>query len=123
MSSSGPSSGGSGPLAAKRHGRYADPQAEREAMRYENPILIQKGGCGACHIIPGIPDAVGTIGPDLSRIGELIVARIQSGEYTGDAEDMEAYLREAIKNPDAYLAPDCNNAPCTPGLMPASFDR
>jgi len=87
-----------------------------------NPIsLIQEGGCVACHIIPGVPNAIGTIGPDLSTISDLIIARMQSGQYTGNAEDMEAYLREAIKEPDAFLAPECNNAPCTPGLMPASL--
>jgi nitrite reductase (NO-forming)/hydroxylamine reductase len=83
--------------------------------------LIQRGGCGACHIIPGVPSAVGEIGPDLSQIGELIVARIQSGEYTGSAEDMEAYLRESINSPDAFLAPQCNNLPCAPGVMPGTL--
>jgi len=83
--------------------------------------LIQKGGCGACHIIPGVPNAIGTIGPDLSTIGKLIIDRIQSGEYTGDAEDIEAYLREAIVAPDAFLAPECSGAPCMPGLMPKNF--
>lgn len=29
---------------------------------------FKKGGCGACHIIPGVPGAQGTIGPDLTNI-------------------------------------------------------
>jgi len=83
--------------------------------------IIQKGGCGACHIIPGIPSAIGTVGPDLTRIGELIVERMQSEEYDGTAEDMTAYLRESILTPDAFLAPDCSGVPCLPGLMPATI--
>jgi hypothetical protein len=32
---------------------------------------FQKGGCGAFHRIPGVPaGALGTIGPDLSEVGE-----------------------------------------------------
>ncbi len=83
--------------------------------------IVQKGGCGACHIIPGIPGAVGTVGPDLTNIGELIVERMQSGEYDGSAEDMTTYLVESIVKPDAYLAPDCSGAPCQAGLMPPNL--
>ncbi|MCB2160454.1 c-type cytochrome [bacterium] len=101
-----------GAVAAQGDGEQTD----------EGPAsLIQKGGCGACHIIPGMLNANGTIGPDLSTIGELIVERIQSGAYTGEAGDIEAYLREAIVTPDAFLAPDCNNAPCSAGIMPPTF--
>jgi len=83
--------------------------------------IIQKNGCGACHTIPGVPNAIGTIGPDLSQIGELIVERMQSGEYDGTAEDMKAYLRESILSPDTFIAPDCNGAPCLAGQMPQNF--
>ena len=83
--------------------------------------IIQKNGCGACHTIPGVPNAIGTIGPDLSNIGELIVERMQSGEYDGTAEDMKAYLRESILSPDTFIAPDCNGAPCLAGQMPQNF--
>ena len=87
-----------------------------------NPITeIQKGGCSACHVIPGVPGAVGILGPDLSNIGEMIVERMQSGNYDGTAEDMEAYLREAILTPNEFLAPDCNGTPCPPGVMPSGL--
>jgi len=82
---------------------------------------FQKGGCGACHVIPGVPGAVGNIGPDLSKIGEVAEQRIESGEYTGQAKDEHAYLLEALKNPDAYIAPDCGGKACQKGLMPASL--
>ena len=47
---------------------------------------FQKGGCGACHVIPGIPNAAGTIGPDLSKIGETAGATLQDKAYTGKAK-------------------------------------
>ena len=47
---------------------------------------FQKGGCGACHIIPGVPGAAGAIGPDLSAIGEVVEERLEDGEYTGKAK-------------------------------------
>ena len=30
--------------------------------------LIERHGCGACHLIPGIPDAIGLVGPPLDGI-------------------------------------------------------
>ncbi len=82
---------------------------------------FQKGSCGACHKIPGVPGAVGTIGPDLSEIGKLAGERIQKGEYKGKAKTAEEYLLEAVKEPDAFLAPNCGGAPCQKGLMPATL--
>ena len=35
----------------------------------EGRKVIQKYGCGACHRIPGVPGAVGKIGPDLTGFG------------------------------------------------------
>ena len=82
---------------------------------------FQSGGCIACHVIPGIPGAVGTIGPDLSQIGEVANAQLQSADYTGLAATQEDYLREAIEDPDAYIPADCPSGPCQPGQMPASL--
>ena len=31
--------------------------------------ILNRGGCGSCHSIPGIAGADGTVGPDLSRLG------------------------------------------------------
>ena len=82
---------------------------------------IQKGGCSACHVIPGIPGAVGTLGPDLSNLSQVIPERIDGGAYTGDAKTVEEYLHEAIVNPDAYIAPECPTGTCQSGLMPVSI--
>lgn len=82
---------------------------------------FKKGGCAACHVIPGVPGAVGTIGPDLSEIGTVAGGRIESGDYTGQAATIDEYLLESIQSPDTYVSPSCPSGPCTPGIMPASL--
>ncbi len=83
---------------------------------------FQTGACGSCHIIPGVPNATGVIGPDLTEINTLAAERIASGEYTGSAKTAEDYIHESVLQPDAFLAPDCNGSPCQAGLMPANFE-
>jgi hypothetical protein len=34
--------------------------------------LIQRNGCGSCHVIPGIEDANGLVGPPLTSMGRRI---------------------------------------------------
>ncbi|MBN2149225.1 MAG: nitrite reductase, partial [Anaerolineales bacterium] len=82
---------------------------------------IQKGGCSGCHVIPGIPGAVGALGPDLSNISDVIPQRLESGDYTGEAENVEQYLLESLTAPDAFIAPECPSGDCQAGLMPASI--
>jgi len=82
---------------------------------------FQKGGCVACHVIPGVPGAVGSIGPDLSQMGQTAAAHLQDEAYTGQADSVEAYILEAVENPDAYVFPDCPTGPCIAGQMPATL--
>lgn len=78
---------------------------------------FQKGGCGACHVIPGVEGAVGILGPDLSETGKAVEARIQDGVYTGRAKTVDEYLIESLIAPNAFIAPDCPTGPCPEGLM------
>ncbi len=32
-------------------------------------MLVRESGCGTCHVIPGIPDARGLVGPTLDQFG------------------------------------------------------
>lgn len=82
---------------------------------------FQKGGCGACHTIAGIPAAVGVIGPDLSKISEVGAARIANAAYGGSAKTAADYIRESILKPDVFVVADCPSSPCQKGLMPASL--
>lgn len=79
--------------------------------------VLANGGCGSCHVIPNVPGATGIVGPDLSEIGNVVEARISSGEYSGEADNSRDYLLESIREPDVYLSPDCHGTPCPPGLM------
>jgi nitrite reductase (NO-forming)/hydroxylamine reductase len=78
---------------------------------------FQKGGCGACHIIPGIPTAIGTIGPDLSRTGEAAATILADKSYTGKAKTVAAFVRESILEPDVFLSTQCPGGVCQKGLM------
>lgn len=82
---------------------------------------FQKGGCGACHAIAGIPAAVGVIGPDLSKMNEVGAARIADAAYGGSAKTAADYIRESILKPDVFVVADCPSSPCQKGLMPASL--
>ncbi len=94
---------------------------ETSPAELDAAALLQKGGCGACHVIPGVPGAVGKIAPDLSSIGLDAEDILASSGYTGKAADVTGFLREAIVEPDAYLAPDCGGTPCQKGLMTAAL--
>ncbi|GAB4480981.1 MAG: hypothetical protein OHK0031_02540 [Anaerolineales bacterium] len=82
---------------------------------------IQKGGCSACHTIPGIDGAVGSIGPDLGQVAAAAQSRIDKGEYSGAAKTVKEYLAESIQSPDAFIAPACPSGACVKGLMPANL--
>jgi nitrite reductase (NO-forming)/hydroxylamine reductase len=84
---------------------------------------FQKGTCGACHVIPGVPNAAGTIGPDLSKMGETAQATMKDKAYTGKAKDVPDYIREAIVVPDAFVAAGCGGGACQKGLMPAALAK
>ena len=82
---------------------------------------FRNGACGACHVIPGIPNAQGMIGPDLSQMGDLAAERIGASEYQGEADSVDAYLRESITDPDIFVPAECPTGPCQPGQMPAKL--
>lgn len=77
---------------------------------------LRKGGCVACHTVEGVPGAVGTLGPDLSRMGEVARARLQDPNYRGKARSAEEYIRESIEDPDVFVVPGFSK-----GMMPANL--
>ncbi|MEZ4867457.1 MAG: c-type cytochrome [Caldilineaceae bacterium] len=72
--------------------------------------IFTKAGCIGCHVIPGVPNAVGVVGPNLSNIGVDGATRI---EGLTSAE----YIRQSILEPNAFIAPECPSGPCLPNLM------
>ena len=98
--------------------------AEKPAGLYDQELTLaafQKGGCSACHTIPGIPGAVGTIGPDLSNVSVSAKDHFENGAYTGTAKDAEGYILESLQSPDAFISPKCPTGPCPMSVMPASL--
>ncbi len=73
-----------------------------------------RGGCGACHTIPGVPIAFGLAGPDLSAIG------VEAGDRVAGM-DAEAYIRESILDPEAFIAENCPTGICPAGVMPINM--
>jgi nitrite reductase (NO-forming)/hydroxylamine reductase len=83
---------------------------------------FQKGGCIACHVIPGVENAVGTIGPDLSEIGTKAEEQLSSSHYMGTANTVLEFLKEALVDPNAHISTECPGGTCSPGLMPSYSD-
>ena len=82
---------------------------------------FQKGACGSCHTIDGIPNAVGVIAPNLSDVHLAALKHFDSGSYTGKAKTSEEYIHESILDPNLFIAPKCPTGACTPNIMPATL--
>ncbi len=93
----------------------ATPAPEEAAGAPEDAVAaITKAGCTACHVIPGVPGAVGMVGPDLSNIGAEAATRVEG-------MSAEEYIHQSIVDPNAVIAPKCPTGDCLPGLMPQTF--
>ncbi len=91
-----------------------------------DPAVIaafQKGACGSCHAIAGIPNAAGVLAPDLTNISMAADEHIKSSEYTGKATTAEEYIHESIVDPNLFLAPTCPTGECLPNVMPANMSE
>ena len=82
---------------------------------------FQKGTCGSCHVIPGIPNAAGVIAPDLSNVHLAALKYFDSGSYSGEATTAEEYIHESILDPNLFVAPKCPTGACAPNIMPATL--
>jgi len=103
-----------------------DPGSSAATMSNGDPAVLaafQKGACGSCHTIAGIPNAVGVIAPDLSDISMLADEHIKSDAYTGTATIAEEYIHESIIDPNLFLAPTCPTGACAPNIMPATMSE
>jgi len=79
--------------------------------------IFAKAQCVACHTIPGIPGAVGTIGPKLEE-GTTASQRIKAADYKGTAKSATEYIMESIVDPSAYVV-----APFPDNTMPKIFGQ
>jgi cytochrome c oxidase subunit 2 len=68
--------------------------------------VFAQNGCGSCHTLEEA-NATGSVGPDLDELP-------QAAQRAG--KPLEAFVRESIVNPDAYVAPGFQK-----GVMPKTF--
>lgn len=64
--------------------------------------IFAKAQCVACHTIPGIAGATGTIGPKLVE-GTTAPQRIKDKDYKGKAKSGPEYIMESIVEPSAFV--------------------
>lgn len=64
--------------------------------------IFQKAQCVACHTIPGIAGAIGTIGPKLVEKTNA-PTRLKDPAYKGGAKSVREYITESVINPSAYV--------------------
>ncbi|HSG26355.1 MAG TPA: copper-containing nitrite reductase [Anaerolineales bacterium] len=81
--------------------------------------IMQKVGCGACHIIPGVAGAIGNIGPNLSDMAQMAAEHLEASDYTGSATTAKDYIYESLTEPSAFVSAHCPSGPCQDGLMPS----
>jgi hypothetical protein len=71
----------------------------------DEPIvdIFTRAGCAVCHIIPGIPDANGRVGPPLV-LGTTGIARLNDPTYHGNAKSVHDYIVESVLEPQQFVA-------------------
>ena len=89
-------------------------QSQIEAEVPPGAAIFETNGCVACHALEAGPDAP-EIGPPLEGLATRTSTTIKSPAYTGQADSVEAYIRESIVDPEAYVVEGF-----TP-LMPKTF--
>lgn len=72
----------------------------------EEPIadIFTRAGCVVCHVIPGIPDARGQVGPPLF-LGTTGEQRLQDPAYQGQAKTVREYVVESVLEPRRFVVP------------------
>jgi mono/diheme cytochrome c family protein len=70
--------------------------------------VFASAGCGACHTLTAA-GSTGKIGPDLNDL---------TAEATKAGEQLDAFIKESIVSPSAYIAPGYAD-----GIMPSSFGQ
>jgi cytochrome c1 len=83
---------------------------DAEKLALGKAAFTGKGTCFACHTIQGV-STIGTTGPELTHIGT-------EGPMHKPGMSPEAYIRESIEKPGAFVAPGF-----LAGVMPADIRK
>jgi mono/diheme cytochrome c family protein len=79
--------------------------------------IFAKAQCVVCHTIPGIPGAMGTVGPKLVE-GTNAPNRLKDPGYKGTAKTVREYITESVISPGTYVV-----KPFPDGVMPKIFGQ
>jgi cytochrome c2 len=79
--------------------------------------IFAKAQCVVCHTIPGIPGAMGTVGPKLVEKTNA-PTRLKDPGYKGSAKTVREYITESVITPSAYVV-----KPFPDGVMPKIFGQ
>jgi cytochrome c oxidase subunit 2 len=77
----------------------AQPSGGADQIAQGKAIFTGEGGCGACHKLADA-GTVGSVGPDLTHV---VADALKYGKSRGQSP--EAYIRESIENPNAFVVP------------------
>jgi nitric oxide reductase subunit C len=101
--------------AASPEAASSDPVAVGQALFGRSPP-----GCFACHsTAPG----VNLVGPSLAGIAATAAARVKASEYHGKATDAAGYIRESIREPNAFLVAGPTYSGNGQSMMPPGFGQ
>jgi cytochrome c2 len=75
-----------------------------EAADLDPLEVMRTKGCTACHIIPGIPEAKGTMGPTLKGMGTR--KRIVGGMFGNTDKNMRRWLKYPKKLKSGTMMPN-----------------
>ncbi len=92
-----------------------DPVALGEALFRQSPPA-----CYTCH---SVQQTAVLAGPSLAGIGARAALIIASAEYKGTARTVEAYLRESILTPSAFVVSGPTFSAGGQSIMPAVYDQ
>ena len=107
--------GGSLPSGQKAPTKADSPEAKGRSLFNDSEI-----GCNSCH---STAQGVKIVGPSLAGLQQSGKELVESGDYDGSATNAEAYIREAILEPNAHIVPGKNHATNGTSLMPADYDQ
>lgn len=86
----------------------------------ENVFRTAIPACNACHsTAPGADMA----GPTLAGLASRAEKVLASGNYTGEAKDVESYIRESIVSPSAHVVPGAMYSADGVSFMPSGYEQ
>ncbi|HEX7062233.1 MAG TPA: c-type cytochrome [Woeseiaceae bacterium] len=88
--------------------------------RGENLFHTAVPACNACHSTQRGADMAG---PSLAGVATRAAQVIGSPDYTGEATDVESYIRESIRTPSAHLVPGAMYSANGVSFMPDTYPK